>query len=178
MSAASQHTACYFIAGNRDFLIGDQFTLETGFEVLADETVVDLYGTPTLLLHGDSMCTDDVAHMAFREDYVKNAKRKKLFLMLPISMRIKQAQAARQKSGKHKSQISMDIMDVTGATVDATFAKYNVSQMIHGHTHRQHVHTHQNDCKRYVLGDWDQTSSILTATADGFSIDNFPIVPS
>ncbi len=172
MKVASQHTECFFIAGNRDFLTGAQFERESGFKILADETVIDLYGTPTLLLHGDSLCTDDHAHMAFREEVVTNEERKRDFLQLSIPERIEQAQVARAESGNHKASVSMEIMDVTLKAVEQAFEKYSVAQMIHGHTHRQHIHSHKNDCTRYVLGDWNTTSSILVATADDLEINN------
>lgn len=175
MQVLSQQTECFFIAGNRDFLVGEQFIQESGFKLLPDETVIDLYGTPTLILHGDSMCTDDTAHMQFRQDFVTNEQQRNEFLALSINDRIEQAQAARAQSNEHKSEISMEIMDVTPAAVDAAFETYSVKQMIHGHTHRQAVHQHSNECTRYVLGDWDSSSSILTATPDGLAIHNHPI---
>lgn len=178
MHQLSSSVDCYFIAGNRDFLVGQQFTQQTGFKVLPDESVVNLYGTSTLLLHGDSMCTDDTAHMQFRKEVVTNTARKEQFLSLPIPMRIEQAQAARTESNQHKTSVSMSIMDVTTATVVNTFRQYNVQQMIHGHTHRQGQHSHQVDgreCIRYVLGDWEQTSSIMTVSKQSIVINNHAI---
>ncbi len=171
MRAASTHTDCYFIAGNRDFLVRDDFSNMTGFKILPDETVVDLYGTPTLLLHGDSLCTDDQKHQQFRTQMMTNNQFCDHFLSLPIPERIETAKQARMQSGEHKAGISMDIMDVTLEAVDQAFNDHHVSQMIHGHTHRQATHDH-NGKTRYVLGDWDKTSSVITANANGIVIKN------
>ena len=180
MQQLSQHAACYFIAGNRDFLVRDTFTQRTGFEILPDESVIDLYGTPTLLLHGDSLCTDDVAHQAFRQQMMTNRPFCDAFLTLPIPERIAKAKEARMQSHEHKAEVSMSIMDVTEAAVLQAFEQHGVTQMIHGHTHRQNIHHYTaqdgNQLTRYVLGDWDKTSSILRADATGLHIDNQAIV--
>ncbi len=174
MKQLSAQTECFFIAGNRDFLVRDQFENDSGFKVLVDESVVDLYGTPTLLLHGDSLCTDDVKHQQFRATMTTNTEFCEQFLALPIPQRIEKAKQARMQSGEHKSQVTQGIMDVTEQAVAQAFKKYGVTQMIHGHTHRQNTHQYGNNT-RYVLGDWDKTSSVLTATADGIRIENHPI---
>lgn len=178
MKTVSAQVDCYFIAGNRDFLVGQQFSLDSGFVILEDETVVDLYGTPVLLLHGDSMCTDDIAHMQFRQEIVTNQTRRAEFLALPITDRIQQAQQARIESNKHKSNISMEIMDVNAETVVKTFRDHHVTTMIHGHTHRQNTHCYEIDgdsCTRYVLGDWADTSSIMTVSPSSIEIVNTSI---
>lgn len=176
MKQLSQQTACYFIAGNRDFLVRETFTERTGFEILPDETVIDLYGTPTLLLHGDSLCTDDAAHQAFRQQMMTNRPFCDAFLTLSIPERIAKAKEARMQSHEHKAEVSMSIMDVTETAVLQAFERHAVTQMIHGHTHRQNIHRYSgangNELRRYVLGDWDKTSSVLWADADGLRIDN------
>lgn len=179
MKELSNNVDCYFIAGNRDFLVDQRFTSETGFTILADETVIDLYGTKTLVLHGDSLCTDDIAHMHFREQMVTNQVWRKGFLSLDIPTRIEQAKQARMQSHEHKAGISMEIMDVTESAVIQAFEDNSVTRMIHGHTHRQNIHKYQTsmgEAQRYVLGDWGKTASILTATSEGeLSINNFDI---
>lgn len=171
MKKLAQNVNCFFIAGNRDFLVGSTFSEQTGFKILPDETVIDLYGNPTLILHGDSLCIDDIPHQQFRQQMVTNLTWRESFLSLDIPSRIEQAKQARMQSQQHKSEISMEIMDVTEAAVIDAFSQYSVQQMIHGHTHRQKTHNHQlNDqstAKRYVLGDWSETSSVLTAKDDG-----------
>jgi UDP-2,3-diacylglucosamine hydrolase len=175
MKQASRQLPCFFIAGNRDFLVGPEFSRHSGFEILADESIVDLYGIPTLLLHGDSLCTDDVAHQQFRSAMVTNAPWREEFLQLSIPERIAAAQQARMQSHQHKSEISMEIMDVTEKAVIDCFTKTQVSQMIHGHTHRQNTHQYKlrdQTLSRYVLGDWGATSSIMKVDSSGISIDN------
>lgn len=171
MQAVSSRVDCYFIAGNRDFLVRDEFSNTTGFDILPDETVVDLYGTQTLLLHGDSLCTDDEKHQQFRAQMMTNTEFCDHFLSLPIPQRIETAKQARMESGEHKAEISMEIMDVTLSAVDQAFENHHVKRMIHGHTHRQAKHDH-NGNTRYVLGDWDKTSSIMIANEQGIDISN------
>ncbi len=174
MKQVSQSVECYFIAGNRDFLVRDGFSQKSGFTVLPDETVIDLYGTPTLILHGDSLCTDDTKHQEFRASMMTNTTFCDEFLSQPIPARIELAKQARMQSGEHKQMTAHRIMDVTPSAVLDAFAKNGVSQMIHGHTHRQNTHKHSAGT-RYVLGDWDQTSSVMTADPSGIRIDNQPI---
>ena len=175
MQKSSQQIPCYFIAGNRDFLVGEEFSKKTGFKILEDETIINLYGKPTLILHGDSLCTDDIAHQQFRDAMVTNLEWKTQFLQLAIPERIEQAKLARMQSQEHKSSVSMGIMDVTESSVLNAFKKREIAQMIHGHTHRQNCHDYSVDgidLKRYVLGDWDKTSSVLIANDDGLNIVN------
>ena len=96
------------------------------------------------------------------------------FLALSIEQRIEQAKMARMQSGEHKANVSMGIMDVAEKSVREAFEKHQVKQMIHGHTHRQKIHKYQ-DNTRFVLGDWDQTSSIMTVSKSQIKIDNFNI---
>ncbi len=175
MQQTAQHIPCYFIAGNRDFLVGEEFSKKTGFKILEDETIIDLYGKPTLILHGDSLCTDDIAHQQFRQAMVTNLEWRTQFLQLAIPERIEQAKLARTQSQEHKSSVSMGIMDVTESSVLKAFKERGVTQMIHGHTHRQNCHDYSVDSielKRYVLGDWDKTSSVLIANKDELNIVN------
>lgn len=175
MRKISEHVDCFFLAGNRDFLVRNSFTKLTGFKILKDETVVDLYGTKTLLLHGDSLCTDDIAHQQFRSEMMTNTAFCDEFLKLDIPQRIEQAKKARMQSNEHKSTISMGIMDVTESAVIDSFAANNVGQMIHGHTHRQNTHNYDVDgqqCTRYVLGDWTTSNSVLRADSKGLEIVN------
>ncbi len=172
MKEVSETVDCYFMAGNRDFLVREQFTELTGFKILPDETVINLYGTPTLLLHGDSLCTDDHAHQQFRKDIVTNKEFCDELLSLTIDERLAKAKEARQKSAEHKSEISMGIMDVTETAVLNAFKKYDVKKIIHGHTHRQNIHDYGDNGKRYVLDDWHTTNSIMIANDKGLTIRN------
>jgi len=178
MHQVANKIPCFFIAGNRDFLVGEEFSSRSGFQIIEDKSLIDLYGTNTLLLHGDSLCTDDVAHQKFRREISTNKKWHDDILCLTIRERIKVATKARADSKQHKSQVSMKIMDVTEDAVITAFKQANVTQMIHGHTHRQDVHDYLIDdkaCKRYVLGDWDQSASVMVASENGLQINNFTI---
>jgi len=175
MKQASADCPCFFLPGNRDFLVTEQFTKLTGFELIEDGTIIDLYGTPTLLLHGDALCTDDTAHQEFRRGMICNKAWQAEFLKLDLATRLEQAQKARMQSKEHKASVSMEIMDVNEDAVIDYFEQHRVSQMIHGHTHRQHIHTHgtsKGEAKRYVLGDWDKTDSVLIASESGLEIFN------
>ena len=173
MGETSKNTECFFIAGNRDFLVREEFSRRTGFTILADETVIDLYGTPTLLLHGDSLCIDDVAHQEFRRTFMCNKWKCWWVLRTPLSYRLKRAQNARKQSKNNATNMDDAIMDVAERAVIDAFEQAQVIQMIHGHTHRQAIHDHETQngtAKRYVLGDWGATNSILTASADGLTL--------
>lgn len=175
MAETSKKVECFFIAGNRDFLVRKKFSERTGFTILADETVVDLYGTPTLLLHGDSLCIDDVKHQEYRRKLMCNKLMCWLVLMLPLSYRLKRAEGARAQSKGRRESMDITIMDVAERAVIDGFESNQVTQMIHGHTHRQAIHDHQTKlgaAKRYVLGDWGATNSILTVSENGLVIDN------
>lgn len=181
MKLLSEKTPCYFVAGNRDFLVRQGFSELSGFKILPDETVIDLYGSPTLILHGDSLCTDDIKHQQFRENFVLNKMVCDLLLTKPLHERLALAQKARSKSQSNNGQMNENIMDVTEAATIKAFKTNNVQQMIHGHTHRQNVHTHDINgvrATRYVLGDWHTSSSILTATPTSIQIDNLEIKTS
>ena len=178
MKSISERVDCYFMAGNRDFLVRETFTQRTGFKILEDETVVDLYGTKTLLLHGDSLCTDDIAHQQFRSQMMTNIDFCDSFLALSVPERVEQAKQARLQSDKHKSGLSMGIMDVSDAAVVSAFEQHAVQQMIHGHTHRQNTHHYEVANKRatrYVLGDWHTTNSIMRVDSTGIKITNSTI---
>lgn len=157
--------SCYFIHGNRDFLIGKKFAQACGLKLLPDYQVLDLYGVKTLICHGDTLCIDDVAYQAFRLK-VHQKWRQRLFLCLPLFVRIKIAEKIRAKSRADKKQKSQAIMDVNPEFVAQTMAQFGTQQLIHGHTHRQAVHQ-QQEFVRIVLGDWGKTASILEVSAEG-----------
>ncbi|MDH2997762.1 UDP-2,3-diacylglucosamine diphosphatase [Pasteurellaceae bacterium LFhippo2] len=160
---------CYFICGNRDFLIGKRFARETGLTLLPDYQQIDLYGKKTLICHGDTLCIDDVKYQQFRKK-VHQKWRQWLFLCLPLSLRIKIAQNIRAKSRADKRSKSAEIMDVN-PQFTAEIVKQNQAEwLIHGHTHRQAVHLEPN-FTRIVLGDWGATASILAVTANGFEFN-------
>jgi UDP-2,3-diacylglucosamine hydrolase len=163
-------TACSFIHGNRDFLLGEDYARKAGLELLPEMTVVDLYGTPTLLLHGDTLCTDDVAYQAFRRQS-RNPDWQAGILALPAEERMRLARNARDASRAHTGSAAMSIMDVNETAVIRAFQEHGVHRMIHGHTHRPAVHRHRLDDgetgERIVLADWYTEGSYLRVKKDG-----------
>lgn len=162
-------TALFFLPGNRDFLVGDGFCAATGARLLPDEVVVDLAGTKTLLLHGDTLCTDDIEYQRFRA-LVRSPLWQRDFLALPLSERRAQIEALRAKSEQEKSGKPYAIMDVNAAAVARALHAHGVTRMIHGHTHRRARHDVGIDgrpAERWVLGDWGATGNALACAADG-----------
>ena len=162
---------CYFQHGNRDFLIGKKFAKACGLTLLPTYQVIDLYGTPTLLCHGDTLCVDDVKYQHYRKK-VHQKWRQWLFLHLPLKVRLKIAEKIRAKSRQDKQLKSTEIMDVNAAFVQQIFAQFHVTQMIHGHTHRQKHHEIPPHFHRIVLGDWGETSSLLEVTPHSIKFVN------
>ncbi|MBS1270764.1 MAG: UDP-2,3-diacylglucosamine hydrolase [Gammaproteobacteria bacterium] len=152
----------YFMRGNRDFLVGHRFASDTGCEILADPSVIDLYGEPVLLMHGDFLCTDDIEHQRFRAT-VDDPHWQREFLRHSIETRMQMADSAREQSKEHKDSIDMDIMDVNQDAVRRAIDEYAVRLLIHGHTHRPAIHDDvaSGGTHRIVLGDWYEQSSIL-----------------
>ena len=166
-----QGVPCYFQHGNRDFLIGKKFANACGLTLLPTYHVIDLYGTPTLLCHGDTLCVDDVKYQQYRKK-VHQKWRQWLFLHLPLKVRLKIAEKIRAKSRQDKQLKSTEIMDVNAAFVQQMFAQFHVTQMIHGHTHRQKHHEIPPHFHRIVLGDWGETSSLLEVTPHSIEFIN------
>ena len=166
-----QGVPCYFQHGNRDFLIGKKFAKACGLTLLPTYHVIDLYGTPTLLCHGDTLCVDDVKYQQYRKK-VHQKWRQWLFLHLPLKVRLKIAEKIRAKSRQDKELKSTEIMDVNANFVQQMFAKFHVTQMIHGHTHRQKHHEIPPHFHRIVLGDWGETSSLLEVTPHSIEFIN------
>ncbi|RUO61909.1 UDP-2,3-diacylglucosamine diphosphatase [Pseudidiomarina insulisalsae] len=170
----------YFVAGNRDFLIGREFSQRTGIRLLTDPYLVSLYGTPTLLLHGDLLCTDDQGYQRFRR-WIRKPWVMRLLLALPLAARMRIANKLRHSSKTQRplSEAELAIMDANCATVDAYLQRYEVKQMIHGHTHRPAIHEHRlpdgSSATRIVLGDWYTQGSMLKVTADDFELRQQPL---
>lgn len=166
-----QGVPCYFQHGNRDFLVGKKFANACGLTLLPTYQVIDLYGTPTLLCHGDTLCVDDVKYQHYRKK-VHQKWRQWLFLHLPLKVRLNIAEKIRAKSRQDKQLKSTEIMDVNADFVQQMFAQFHVTQMIHGHTHRQKHHEIPPHFHRIVLGDWGETSSLLEVTPHSIEFIN------
>jgi len=154
---------CYFMHGNRDFLLQDRYANLAGMKLLPEEHVADLYGERVLLMHGDSLCTDDVAYQQFRT-VVRNPDWQRDFLAKSPQERLQIALQARDASAAHKGTVDMMIMDVNQHQVKAAFERHGVLRMIHGHTHRPATHILEiqgRPAQRIVLGDWYTQGSVL-----------------
>lgn len=153
----------FFMHGNRDFLVGEEFAHRTGCKLLADPKLLTLDGRKLLLTHGDALCTDDVEHQHARQQML-SSKWKKAFLQQPLNERIDAAIALRRTSESTKRTKPMALMDVNQNAVEAMMRQYGVHTMIHGHTHQPAVHEFelaQKPAWRYVLGDWHEQPSAL-----------------
>jgi UDP-2,3-diacylglucosamine hydrolase len=159
----------FIMHGNRDFLLS-QAAIKNCKLLNDDAYVIDLYGVPSLIMHGDTLCTLDVKYQTFRKQ-VRNPQWQKQFLAQPLAQRRLIAQQARSESQATTKTTAEFIMDVTPEAVISSLEKYNVYQLIHGHTHRPAIHNitvNGHDATRYVLGDWRENSAmILHCTANG-----------
>jgi UDP-2,3-diacylglucosamine hydrolase len=138
--------------------------------------VVDLYGTPTILMHGDTLCTGDHEYQSFRA-MVRNPEWQRTFVAKPLDERVRMAQEVRGRSEQSKSIKDMTIMDVAPMAVEKTFRTYQAARLIHGHTHRPARHEHTIDgrpCERWVLGDWYDQGSYLWCDAKGCRAQALP----
>lgn len=159
----------YFMPGNRDFLAGPVLAAATGWTHMTDPSVIDLYGRPTLLSHGDAYCTDDQAYQRFRRQ-VRDPHWQAEFLAKPIDERRYVANAIRAQSEQAKADKKPDIMDVNPDAIRTALEQAGVTHMIHGHTHRPARHTLQAngmECERWVLTDWYETGGYLACDEQG-----------
>jgi UDP-2,3-diacylglucosamine hydrolase len=171
----SSGVPCYVMHGNRDFLLGKRFCAESGARLINDGTVIDLYGRRVLLLHGDTLCTDDPDYQRLRR-IVRNPIVQ--FILRNLSLRQRQRLAEKMRAGSKAHIDAMDkaapsIMDVNADAVVATFRQFRVDCMIHGHTHRPAIHALIVDGRsatRIVLGDWYEQGSVLRWNANGFEL--------
>jgi UDP-2,3-diacylglucosamine hydrolase len=155
--------------GNRDLLIGPSFADRCGATLIADPTLVDLYGTQTLLVHGDTLCTDDVSYQQWRT-YARDPRNQSRFLAQPLDARRKEMRDLRNRSEAHKRVAQSDIMDVAPAAVEDALRVHGFPRLIHGHTHRPARHVHHIDghaCERWVLTDWYERGGYLRCDAAG-----------
>lgn len=167
-------TAVYLLQGNRDFLLGTKFAEDTGVILLNEYAVIDLHGTPTLLTHGDLLCTDDLPYQAFR---VKShsPEWQQSVLSKPLFLRLLAARWYRIRSYFHKRNKTQDIMDVNPNTVIEVMRERQCLRLIHGHTHRPAVHDFTIDhqiAQRFVLAAWDkQRGEVLCWNSNGYQVE-------
>lgn len=165
----------FVMQGNRDFLMAEKFTEVSGAKLIEDPTVINLYNTPTLLMHGDTLCTDDVDYQKFRK-MVRDPLWKKDFFAKPNEERLAMTSKYRKISKTETARKTMDIMDVNQLTVETVMHDNNISRLIHGHTHRPAIHDfilNNNKMKRIVLGDWFTKGSVLVCNESGCKLESF-----
>jgi UDP-2,3-diacylglucosamine hydrolase len=153
---ARSGTPLYVMHGNRDLLIGERFCRQTGAKLLQDPTVVDIGGVPTLLMHGDTLCTDDHDYQAWRV-IAHSPAFQAMFLAKSLPERRAMSAMMREKSKEVIAGKPAEIMDVNEGAVREAFRRHGVACMIHGHTHRPGRHELEVDgrpCERWVLPDW------------------------
>jgi UDP-2,3-diacylglucosamine hydrolase len=162
----------YIMHGNRDFLLGKRFLKATGCQLLPDEWVVNLGGKPTLLMHGDTLCTTDLAYLKFRKKS-RHWFFQRLFLLKSLASRQAIAADMRAKSQAYTSTAAEALMDVTPAEVSRVMLQHGVQHLIHGHTHRPAVHAFElagSPATRTVLAPWHEHGSVLVCDASGKQI--------
>ena len=174
-SLADAGVKCFVMHGNRDFLLGKRFSGDTGAELIDDGTVVDVFGRRVLLMHGDTLCTDDHSYQRLRR-IVRNPVVQWVLRSMTLAQR--QRLAARMRAGSKAHIQSADktspyIMDVNGAAVAGAFREFGVDCLIHGHTHRPAIHALTVDGRprtRIVLGDWYEQGSVLRWNERGYEL--------
>jgi len=165
--AEIQHTKIYFMHGNRDFLVGRKLAERCHFELINTDTYkIKIQDKDVLLMHGDTLCSDDTEYQEFRQ-LVRSAQWQQDILNQPLEKRIQIAENLRNKSQQLMAEKDEYIMDVNQSTTEKTFADNRVNTIIHGHTHRPAIHhrtINNQETTRVVLGDWCETGSYLLLT--------------
>ncbi|MDR2013505.1 MAG: UDP-2,3-diacylglucosamine diphosphatase [Rhodanobacter sp.] len=163
---------CFFIHGNRDFLLGDAYARQARMTLLPDPSVIDLEGERVLIMHGDTLCTDDAPYQAFRAQS-RTPPWQRAFLSKSLPERQAFAEQARAESRRYTQSVADAMTDVNAEAVLATMRAYDVRRLIHGHTHRPAVHRidlHGTTTERIVLGDWYAHSSVLRVTGNSIQL--------
>ncbi|PCI04893.1 MAG: UDP-2,3-diacylglucosamine diphosphatase [Gammaproteobacteria bacterium] len=161
--ATDYKTEIFFMHGNRDFMIGETLAKQCHFQIIDDPHKINFRGKDILLMHGDTLCTDDIEYQQFRK-MVRDPKWQQHFLAKSLEERYQIAKNIRDKSQQSTSIKSEYIMDVNQDETDKVFIDNHIDLMIHGHTHRPAIH-HKNinglETTRIVLSDWHETGSYL-----------------
>ncbi|MBL4834054.1 MAG: UDP-2,3-diacylglucosamine diphosphatase [Pseudomonas sp.] len=170
-------TRVYLMHGNRDFLLGKRFCRAAGCTLLPDPHIVQLNGERVLLMHGDSLCTDDLGYMRMRR-MLRNPLSLFILRNLSLNQRRKIGRKLRNESREQTRQKPSDITDVNLGEVAETMRKHGVRRLIHGHTHRPAVHQlviSGEPAQRIVLGDWDRAGWFLLVDENGYQLESFPL---
>lgn len=170
-------TALWVMGGNRDVLLGEGFARAIGGRLLAEPTLIDLYGSPTLLVHGDAQCTGDVDYQAFRTQ-VRTPEFQTKFLAQTLADRKAYIENLRRRSEHEKRGKSVALMDVNPDAVAQLLREHGYPRLIHGHTHRPARHVHEVDghtCVRWVLSNWEAHPGYLRCDASGCHPASLPL---
>jgi len=173
-------TAVFIMHGNRDFLMAEGFAQAARARLIPDPTLIDLYGAPTLLTHGDTLCADDQTYLEFRAQ-VRATAWQENFLAQPLSQRKASITELRRRSESDKQQKAAAIMDAHPLAIAETLRAHGYPRLIHGHTHRPARHLHEVDghiCERWVLSDWEENGSFLRCDSKGCIAKPFPPAPA
>ena len=176
-AASDRGMTVWVMRGNRDFLLGDAFARAAGCSLLVDPARIELAGTTTLLMHGDTLCTDDREYQQFRT-LVRNPDWQRQFLAKPLAERREIATQLRETSRQRTGRKSEEIMDVNPQTVSDTLKQQGVRRLIHGHTHRPAIHDLSIDgqaAQRIVLGDWYEQGSVLRCEDGSLQLESLPL---
>jgi UDP-2,3-diacylglucosamine hydrolase len=175
-SLVDSGVAVFFMHGNRDFMIGQQFAEETGVTILDDPETVELYGQKVLLSHGDALCIDDVQYQKVRI-MTRDPAWQEMMRTKPLEERLAYAEQARQASRAYNDSVGEDIMDVNQDAVIGTFRNRDIDILLHGHTHRPAEHKIDVDGRtvtRIVLGDWYEQGSVVRWDENGPRLEFLP----
>lgn len=167
----------FFMHGNRDFIVGDDFAKRANVTLIPDPYTIEINGEPTLLMHGDSLCTGDEEYMEFRK-MVRNPQWQQAILQKPMAERIALGAQMRAASDSKNSLKASDIMDVTSEEVTKVMLEASTLRLIHGHTHRPARHAleiNKQTAERIVLGDWHDKGWYLIADEQGIKLESFDI---
>ena len=163
LRTCAAHVPVHLMHGNRDFLLGATFAMAAAVRLIDDPLVINCGGVPTLLTHGDALCTDDIAYMRYRAE-VRSKAWIDAFLETPLPERKARIEALRRESEAEKKRKPPEIMDVNNGAVEVLLRGHGCPRLIHGHTHRPARHEHLVDgrrCERWVLADWYASGSYL-----------------
>lgn len=172
LATAAQRRPVHFMAGNRDFLVGELLLAESGVRALPDPTVLVAFGRRIVLSHGDALCTGDLEYQRFRAE-VRSAQWQRDFLSRPLEERRGLARALRDASAARQRALApADLADVDDAAARSWLEQARATMLIHGHTHRPGSDAPGPGLERHVLSDWDfddgsQRGDVLQLSASG-----------
>ncbi len=173
LTDAARRIEVGFMAGNRDFLVGDALLESAGVSRLADPTLIEAFGVRVLVSHGDALCLDDIAYQRFRA-VVRRPAVQRAFLGLPMSWRAAAARRIRRRSESRPSEPRQPAIDLDRGATLAWARAASATSVVHGHTHAPGDHELAPGVRRLVLSDWELDhatpvrAQVLRWTRSGF----------